>query len=127
MGIDPISMSGISYDTAYSDGVRAETFVAPTASDNHENDAISDPASTNRNVGDSSGFVSGQNAIKNWQKQLSQPNIKVEFASNEPMNRVWINIIDNNTGQVVYKFPPEVIRILSSHAQTNGLVTDTRV
>ncbi|GMA64527.1 flagellar protein FlaG [Alicyclobacillus fastidiosus] len=54
------------------------------------------------------------------------PNIKAEFAPDEPSHQIWINILNSDTGQILYKFPPETIRLLVQHKHASSLVMDVR-
>ncbi|WAH37691.1 flagellar protein FlaG [Alicyclobacillus dauci] len=67
-----------------------------------------------------------QMMIDEWKRLSIQPNLKVEFAKDEPTNSIWMNLVDNATGQVVLKFPPEAVRLLKQHSQASGLVADFR-
>ncbi|EPZ43361.1 flagellar protein FlaG [Alicyclobacillus acidoterrestris] len=64
--------------------------------------------------------------LDDWKQHAIQPNLSVQFARDAPTNEIWMNLVDNSTGQVVYKFPPEAMRMLKEHKQANGLVTDVR-
>ncbi|GEO26658.1 hypothetical protein AAC03nite_24430 [Alicyclobacillus acidoterrestris] len=64
--------------------------------------------------------------LDDWKQRAIQPNLSVQFAKDAPTNEIWMNLVDNSTGQVVYKFPPEAMRMLKEHKQANGLVTDVR-
>lgn len=62
--------------------------------------------------------------IDQWTQQASRPGMAVQIAADEPKNEIWLNLVDQSTGQIVMKFPPEALRLLESHHQARGLATD---
>lgn len=67
-----------------------------------------------------------QKMMDTWKAQSVQPNLSVQFDSNEPTNQIWLNLVDQTTGKVVMKLPPEALRMMVQHNQAAGLVTDVQ-
>ena len=53
-------------------------------------------------------------------------NWNVQIARDEPANQIWINIVDQATGQVIMKIPPEALREAQLQMRVSGSVTNLR-
>lgn len=53
-------------------------------------------------------------------------NWNVQIAHDEPANQIWINIVDQATGQVIMKIPPEALREAQMQPRISGGLTNFR-
>lgn len=98
----------------------------PVLSSRQQDVNISSNAQAAGHQADAANGVAMQQFLSLFQEKSSS-NLQAEFASDEPSNSVWINVVNSNTGQVVYKFPPESIRQMLEQHQSQGLVKDVKV
>lgn len=64
------------------------------------------------------------NILSNWRQQIEHADLKAEIAKDKPVNSIWINFVNQSTGEVVFRFPPEIIRLLSQYRQASGIIAD---
>ncbi|MFB5192882.1 flagellar protein FlaG [Alicyclobacillus fastidiosus] len=112
-----------SLSSSYSNIVGQNSSPSSTSDQQKSTDQVTNNGSEN-SLGDQTSKL--QKTLDDWKQRSIQPNLSVEFDKDTPSNQIWMNLVDNTTGQVIYKFPPEAMRMLAEHKQANGLVTDIR-
>lgn len=66
-----------------------------------------------------------QKAVDDINQKLQHEDREVVFDYDPKINRVWLNVIDKNTGQVLDEMPPKIIRqMIESLGDIKGLVID---
>lgn len=66
-------------------------------------------------------------AAEELNKRLTDTSTKVVLDPNAPLNHMWLNLVDSNTGEVIEKLPPEGIRQFIETQSTKGLTIDTKL
>jgi uncharacterized FlaG/YvyC family protein len=59
-----------------------------------------------------------------FNQKLASSNLKVEFAADQPVGNIWLNIVDNTTGKVIQKLPPDSVRKAAESLSLKGLQID---
>lgn len=68
-----------------------------------------------------------QKAVEDINRKLQHEDREVVFDYDPKVNRVWLNVVDKKTGQVLDELPPKVIRqMIDSLGDIKGLVIDKR-
>lgn len=57
-------------------------------------------------------------------RHLAESALRVEFDTTAPPNQLWLNVIDQDTGAIVQKIPPEGTRRLLEDPGAKGIVID---
>lgn|GEM_PF-3369956 len=65
-------------------------------------------------------------ALEQMNQVASSSGLKVEIDSTAPVSQLWINVVDQSTGEVIQKFPPEVFRQMVESGDYRGLVVDEK-
>ncbi len=81
-------------------------------------------SSGSANSQDESHQVNLKGTLVQLNQQLQSSNLKVEFAADEPPHQIWIDVIDQSTGQVIQKIPSEILRKFAETQQLSGLNFD---
>jgi uncharacterized FlaG/YvyC family protein len=65
-------------------------------------------------------------ALEELNKKLESSGTRVELAPDRPPNHLWLNIVDQATGQVIQEFPPEGLRHFMETGSVKGITFDKR-
>ncbi|SFV05264.1 flagellar protein FlaG [Alicyclobacillus macrosporangiidus] len=63
-------------------------------------------------------------ALEDINRRLAESSLRVEFDTTAPPNQLWLNVIDQDTGEVIQKIPPEGTRRLLEDPGAKGIVID---
>jgi len=67
-------------------------------------------------------IASLQKTVSQINHHLTESNTRVVFEVDNQVHRIWLNVVNQSTGQVVAEIPPETVRhILQGYAETKGL------
>lgn len=113
-------------NSAYDSSLTVSTSQGNPAVASQETPVVSGNSSTGQQKAAELPASKLQQMIQTWKGQSIQPNLSVQFDKNEPTNQIWLNLIDNTTGEVIMKLPPEAIRMMIQHNQASGLMTDVQ-
>jgi flagellar protein FlaG len=62
--------------------------------------------------------------VHGMNQKLANTNLKVEFAADQPVGDIWLNVVDNETGKVIQKLPPDSVRKAAESLSLKGLQID---
>lgn len=65
-------------------------------------------------------------AVDDLNARLEGSSMKVVLDPNTPANQLWLNVVDNVSGKVIEKIPPEGLRRFLETNNTNGLKIDLK-
>lgn len=79
--------------------------------------------------GSQGGFspVDLQKSVDKLNQMLAGSQTKVEVDAKSPANQLWLNVVDQSTGKVIQRFPPEGLRNFMETSSTKGLALDLKL
>ena len=66
------------------------------------------------------------NALEQMNQAVQSKGLKVEIDTSAPANQLWINVIDQASGQVIEKLPPQTIRQMVEKNDYRGFMIDEK-
>ncbi|MCL6442190.1 MAG: flagellar protein FlaG [Alicyclobacillus sp.] len=63
-------------------------------------------------------------ALESINQHLAKSNMQVEYDLSAPVGHVWLNVIDQSSGAIIQKIPPDAVRKLLDNPNAAGLFID---
>jgi len=68
-----------------------------------------------------------QKGVDKLNQLLAGSRTRVEIDAQAPKNRLWLNVVEQSTGQVIQRFPPEGLRNFMETSNAKGLTMDLKL
>jgi uncharacterized FlaG/YvyC family protein len=101
----------------------AETTFAQDSTDASQAQQAKPHDRDSRTGGSPSDLTHLRRAVDEVNQHLGKRDTRVELQYDPAANRIWLNIVDQHTGQVIQEIPPEGIRRLLE-GDLQGLISD---